>query len=161
MWDINSKNLQSDETIKYTDQPSMLSCIISYIWVCFLLIGFVGNIIGAGNETDRNSSSLWVFMLFSLPAIYIILKRLSTRYVITTRGLLKRVGIITTSVKTVSFKHITSIEVKETIVGKIFGYAHLLIDTSGSGQGIEFKWKYVKGAHKVKKLIEKHIREEN
>jgi uncharacterized membrane protein YdbT with pleckstrin-like domain len=71
--------------------------------------------------------------------------------------LIKRTGIITNSIKTVPYKHITSIEVKETILGRIFRYSHLLIDTSGSGAAIEFRWDYVGAAHKVKKLIEKHV----
>lgn len=98
-----------------------------------------------------------IYLFLALPAIYVILKRLSTRYAISTRGLLERTGIITTSVKTVPFKHITAIEVKETIAGKIFSYAHLLIDTSGSGHAVELCWKYVNAAHKVKRQIEKHV----
>jgi uncharacterized membrane protein YdbT with pleckstrin-like domain len=71
--------------------------------------------------------------------------------------LLRRTGIITNNIKTVPFKHITAIEVKETLMGRIFRYSHLFIETSGSGQAIEFRWDYVGAAHKVKKLIEKHV----
>jgi uncharacterized membrane protein YdbT with pleckstrin-like domain len=68
---------------------------------------------------------------------------------------------LTNNIKTVPFKHITSIEVKETILGKIFRYADLLIETSGSGQAIEFQGDYVSAAHNVKKLIEKHVGGDN
>jgi uncharacterized membrane protein YdbT with pleckstrin-like domain len=71
--------------------------------------------------------------------------------------LLKRTGIITTSIKTIPYKHVTSVAVKETVPGKIFRFAHLLIDTSGSGQAIEFRWDFVKTAYKVKNLIEKRV----
>ena len=162
MWDIKSKYLQQDETIEYTDRPSLLSCFFAYIWAGLMIFTAIMMFIislSAGEDTDITGmrSMLLIYVLFALPAIYIILKRLSTRYAISTRGLIKKIGIITTSIKTVPFKHITSVEVKETVAGKIFRYAHLLIDTSGSGQAIEFRWKYVKTAHKVKKLIEKHI----
>ena len=166
MWDINSKYLQKDETIEYSDRPSMLSCILAYIWAGLMMFTAIMSLIvsiSAVNDTNMTSMRpmLLIYVFLALPAIYVILKRLSTRYAISNRGLLKRIGIITTSIKTVPFKHITSIEVKETIAGKIFRYAHLLIDTSGSGQAIEFRWNYVNAAHKVKKLIEKHIGGEN
>jgi uncharacterized membrane protein YdbT with pleckstrin-like domain len=106
---------------------------------------------------DRIRPIVLIYVVFALPGIYVILKRLSTRYAISNKGLLTRAGIITTSIKTVPYKHVTSIEVEETIIGKMFRYAHLLIDISGSGKEIEFRWKYVGAAHKVKKLIEKHV----
>lgn len=164
MWNIDSKYLQKDETIEYTDRPSMLSCIIAYVWAGFMALGSITTLIAnmTVNKIDTTSIQVaLIYVFFALPGIYVILKRLSTRYVISNRGLLTRIGIITTSIKTVPFKHVTSIEVKETIAGKIFRYAHLLIDTSGSGQAIEFRWNYVNTAHKVKKLIEKHIGGEN
>ena len=37
----------------------------------------------------------------------------------------------------------------------------LAIETSGSGLTIEFHWDYVGAAHKVKKVIEKHISVDN
>ncbi len=157
MWDIKSKYLQEDEMIEYSDRPSMLSCIFAYIWAGFVIFGAMVSLIEGIPYYTNMTSTLLYSLLLALPAIYDILRRLSTRYAISNRCLLKRVGIITTSIKTVPFKHITSVEVKETIVGKIFRYAHLLIDTSGSGEAIEFRWNYVKVAHDVKKLIEKHL----
>jgi uncharacterized membrane protein YdbT with pleckstrin-like domain len=159
MWEVESKYLQKDETIEYTDRPSMLSCIFPYIWVGLMAFTSIMMLIITVGDKSESSTSLMVFsyLLLALPGIYVILKRLSTRYAISNRGLLKRTGIITNNIKTVPFKHITSIEVKETILGKIFRYADLLIETSGSGQAIEFHWDYVGAAHNVKKLIEKHV----
>jgi uncharacterized membrane protein YdbT with pleckstrin-like domain len=169
MWDINTKYLQKDETIEYTDRPRMLSlsCIISYIWVGLMalmvftsIMFFITSALDKAIVTSMHLM-IFVYVIFALPGVYVILKRLSTRYAISNRGLIKKTGIITNSMKTVPFKHITSIEVKESILGKIFRYADLLIETSGSGQAIEFHWDYVVAAHKVKKLIEKHIGVEN
>jgi uncharacterized membrane protein YdbT with pleckstrin-like domain len=162
MWDIDSKYLQKEETIEYTDRPSMLSCILSYIWVGLMAFTLLMLLIGSIYSGDTNVASMRlgmvsIYVLLALPGIYVIFKRLSTRYAISNRGLIKRTGIITNSIKTVPYKHITSIEVKETILGRIFRYSHLLIDTSGSGAAIEFRWDYVGAAHKVKKLIEKHV----
>ena len=162
MWDIDPKYLQKDETIEYTDRPNMLSCFFSYVWVGLMAFMFIMMIIMSITLKDKNHPILGVFaqvvyIALALPGIYIILKRLSTRYAITNRALIKRVGIITNNIKTVPFKHVTSIEVRESILGKIFRYAQLLIETSGSGQAIEFKWDYINSAHKVKALLEKHV----
>jgi uncharacterized membrane protein YdbT with pleckstrin-like domain len=162
MWDIESKYLQKDETIEYTDRPNMLSCIFSYVWVGLMAFNAIMMLIESiVTDNTPNGPSIrpivLIYVVFALPGIYVILKRLSTRYAISNKGLLTRTGIITTSIKTVPYKHVTSIEVEETIIGKMFRYAHLLIDISGSGKEIEFRWKYVGAAHKVKKLIEKHV----
>ncbi len=165
MWEIDSKYLQKDEIIEYTDRPRMLSCILSYIWtglmaLTSIMILTVGLTLDNANGASLSSMAL-IYVLLALPSIYFILARLSTRYAITNRGIITRTGVITNSIKTVPFKHITSIEVKETIAGRLFRYAHLIIDTSGSGKAIEFYWKYVGAALKVKKQIEKHIGGEN
>ena len=169
VWDIDSKYLQKGETIEYTDRPSMLSCMIAYIWFALMMIIillFLLVLIGSSMDPMRSSvdpirSSMplmcLIFVFFASPALYVILKRLSTRYAISNKGLLQRVGVVTTSIKSVPFKHITSLEVKETITGKLFRYANLIIDTSGSGKAIELNWDYLKAAHRVKKLVEKHI----
>ncbi|MEN6475925.1 MAG: PH domain-containing protein [Syntrophaceae bacterium] len=158
MWDIQAKNLQKDETIEFTDKPSMLSCILAYAWVGIMAFSTISMIISFAVVNDPGilmTSLIWVIL--AVPGILIILQRLSTRYAISNKGLLQRVGIITTSIKTVPFKHITSLEVKETIPGKIFRYAHLIIDTSGSGKAIELNWNYLRAAHKVKNLVETHL----
>ena len=161
MWEIEQKYLQKDETIEYTDRPSMLSCIFSYIWVGLMVLTAGMYLVMGFTLTDTDVSiflpAIFANIIFALPGVYIILKRLSTRFAISNMGLIKRTGIITTNIKTVPFKHVTSIEVKETIIGKIFRYAHLLIDTSGSGKAIEFRWDFINAAHKVKRLIEKHV----
>jgi len=159
MWNLDSKHLQNDEVIEYIDHPNMLSCILSYIWVGFIAFDVITILISSfikSNPTETMSMILACIALAS-PGIYIILKRLSTRYAISNRRLLSRTGIITNNIKSVSFKHITSIEVKESMLGKIFKYAHILIETSGSGQAIESEWKFVTSAYKVKKLIEAHV----
>lgn len=161
MWAIDSKYLQKDEIIEYTDRPSMLSCVFSFIWVGLMAFTSVTMLIISITVVDKDAASMrpmvLIYVFLALPGIYIILKRLSTRYAISNRGLLRRTGIITNNIKTVPFKHITAIEVKETLMGRIFRYSHLFIETSGSGQAIEFRWDYVGAAHKVKKLIEKHV----
>lgn len=163
MWEIDSKHLQKDEIIEYTTRPSMLSCIFSYIWVSLMaiisIIVIVTSMIFANNVEDAKSGLIpgLLVLVLALPSIIVILKRLSTRYAISSRGLIKRTGIITNNIKTVPYTHITSTEIKETILGKIFKYADLLIETSGSGQPMEFHWPFIDMAHTVKPMVDKHI----
>lgn len=158
MWELDEKHLQKDENIQYTDKPAPLSCILSYIWVALILLTvFVRLFIPLHPKQGDHQGVLYTLFLnvvIMSPAVYLILKRYSTRYIITNRSLITRVGIFTNSIKTVPFKHVTSVEVKETLLGKIFRYSHLIIDTAGSGKGIELYWKFVSSAHLVKKLID-------
>jgi uncharacterized membrane protein YdbT with pleckstrin-like domain len=164
MWDIQEKYLQKDEKVEYSDKPSKFSCFFSYAWVGLMLFSTIMMSLTdafAQDQKEDLSSITISYFIMAIPGIYIILKRLSTRYAITNKGLITRMCIITNNVKTVPFKHITSIEVKESILGRIFRYSHLLVDTAGSGVGIEQKWKFVSTAHKVKRLIETKLFDES
>jgi uncharacterized membrane protein YdbT with pleckstrin-like domain len=154
MWDIDSKHLQKDEKIEFQDVPSIMSCIFSCLWIAFMLLITILSFVIGNAEIRFN---IIIFGVFTLPAIYIVLTRLSTKYAISNRNLLTRTGILTTSLKSVPFKFVTSTEVKENILGKIFNYANVNIDTAGSGKSVEVNWMYLKSAHKVKKLIESKI----
>ncbi|MDI6808276.1 MAG: PH domain-containing protein [Candidatus Eisenbacteria bacterium] len=157
MWDIDPKYLQKDETIEYVDRPSMLSCVFAYGWAGLMIITGISVFIAGMIAKNGMVFMSLIYFILALPAVLFILNKLSTRYAISNRGLLTRTGIITTSVKTVPFKHVTSIEIKENILGKMFRCGQLLIDTSGSGRAVELRWNYIKTAHQVKKLIESHI----
>ena len=100
MWDIDLRYLQKDATIEYTDSPSVVSCFFSCMWVG-LMIAF--SKIMLAKSMDRNVASMGlmslVYLFFALPGIYVILRRLSMRYAISNRGLLKRTGVITNSLQ--------------------------------------------------------------
>lgn len=159
MWEIEKKYLQDDETIEFTDRPSKLSCILSYIWGGLMAFGVFMVLLISITSDEANGIGVMALLYFAMamPAIIIILKRYSTYYAITNKGAIVRTGILTTSIKTVPFKHITSTEVFETIAGRVFRYAHVSIDTSGSGKGVELRWNFTKSAHKVKKIIDGKI----
>lgn len=102
MWDLDPKYLQKDEVIEYTDRPSMLSCIFAYIWTGLMMLPAITMLIlsmTTVNDADKTSIRPVIFMhvLFASPAIYVILRRLSTRYVISNRGLLRRTRVVSTS----------------------------------------------------------------
>jgi uncharacterized membrane protein YdbT with pleckstrin-like domain len=89
--------------------------------------------------------------------LYIVLNKRSTKYVITNKRIAGRYGIISEDFKSASFQHITSVRVKQGLIGKIFKFGNIIIDTAGSGTGVDFVWKYVKNPIEVKNKIETNI----
>ena len=135
MWEIK-QHIQEKEKIKYQGNPEW----IGYFWGFFFALITIVTII--------------------LPLIIIsiiILSKLSTKYIITDKRVAGRYGIISEDFKSATFKHITSVRTKQGLIGKIFNFGNIIIDTSGSGTKVDFIWKYVKNPVKVKNMIEKHI----
>ncbi len=135
MWTIDN-HIQKDENIIYTGSPAW----IGYFW------GFIFAII--------------TILTIIIPIIVIgiiYLHKSSTKYAITNKRVIGRSGIISEDFKSSTFKHITSLRVKQGIIGKIFNFGNIIIDTSGSGSGFEFVWRYVNNPVQVKNEIEKHI----
>ncbi len=165
MFRIDPRYLQKDERIEFTDKPSMvsLSCIFSYLWALFMLFPAIMILfMSLMPDSDTTMAVISVVnLILSLPAVYVILETSSTRYAITNKGIVTRTGIFVSNIKTVNYKHITSISLRETILGRLLRYANLYIDTSGSGSSIELKWRNVKSADKVKRLIDTYISTEN
>ena len=161
MRQINPKYLQKDEIIEFADKPSMMSfsCMIACLWSLAMLLP--GIMIFFASLTPDSPKSMMIMplinLILALPAIYLILTILFTQFVITNKGLITKTGIVINKIKVVNYKHITSVGLKENIFGKLFHYATLCIDTSGSGSSIGVTWKNVKAAYKVKRLIEEHI----
>lgn len=142
MWNIKH-HMQKDEQIRYIRTPEWIGYYIGFIIVLISLIPII--------------ISIW-FVMIPLAIIFIIsLKKYSTKYIISNKRVAGRYGIISEDFKSATFKHITSIRVKQGIIGKIFNFGNLTIDTAGSGEGVDFVWKYVKNPIGVKNLIEKHI----
>ena len=152
MWEIEQKSLQNGEVIEFVDEPSLMSCILAYVWLAFMILPSIAMLF-----SPETRFMVFIYLAMASPAIYVILVRMSTKYGITNRGLVTRTGIITTNVKSVPYKFVTSTEIKETIIGKMFNYANVIIDTAGSGKNIEANWRYLRSAHKVKKLIDSKI----
>lgn len=143
MGQINPEYLQKDETIEFTDRPSMASfiCIIAYLWTFVMLLTTIMIFfVCLSPDTDKTMMVMsLVYLILALPSIYLILATAVTRFAITNKGIVTKTGIFVTKVKTVNYNHITSVSLKGTIFGKLLHYASLLIDTSGSGSSIDLK----------------------
>ncbi|MBR9702586.1 PH domain-containing protein [Candidatus Woesearchaeota archaeon] len=135
MWDIKP-HIQKEEKIKYEGTPEW----IGYFWGFFFAI-----------------ITIWTFFIPLLIIMFIVLNKLSTKFVITNKRVAGRFGVISEDFKSVSFKHITSVRVRKGLIGKIFNFGNIIIDTAGSGIGVDFVWRYVKNPIEVKNQIEKRI----
>ncbi|MEA2003480.1 MAG: PH domain-containing protein [archaeon] len=136
MWEIEP-HLQKEEKIKYEGTPEL----IGYFWwfAVALLI------------------TIWTVIIPVIIIAIVVLNKSSTKYVITNKRIAGRYGIISEDFKTATFKHITSVRTKQGVIGKIFKFGNVIIDSSGSGIGVDFIWKHVKNPIEVKNMIEKHI----
>lgn len=135
MWTIDN-HIQKDENILYTGSPTW----IGFFW------GFVLAII-----------TIWTIIIPIIVIGIIYLNKSSMKYAITNKRVIGREGIVSEDFKSSTFKHITSIRVKQGIIGKIFNFGDIIINTSGTGSGFEFIWHYVKNPVQVKNIIEQHI----
>jgi uncharacterized membrane protein YdbT with pleckstrin-like domain len=126
-----SKNMQQGENILYYGTPSWWS------------------------QTGR----LLLFWLFLIPVIIAVFDKYFTKYIVTDRRIFESKGIIVLKTKSAMYKYITTVAVHQSIIGKAFNYGDLFIDTSGSGTGLEFQWRYIKDPFKVKNLIEHKVHE--
>ena len=134
MWELD-QHLQEGEKVEYEGTPEWLG----YVWI--FCLGIITSL-----------------FLIGIPIIvWAILQKLSTKYAITDKRVVGRYGIISEDFKSASFKHITSVRTKQGIIGKMFNFGDIIIDTAGSGIGAEFVWNYVKKPIQVKNQIEKHI----
>ena len=135
MWTIDN-HIQKDENIIFTGSPAW----IGYFW--FFVIALI---------------TIYTIIIPIIVVGIIYLTKSSTIYAITNKRVIGRSGIISEDFKSSSFKHITSLRVKQGIIGKLFNFGNIIIDTSGSGLGVEFIWRYVNNPVQVKNELEKHI----
>jgi uncharacterized membrane protein YdbT with pleckstrin-like domain len=135
MWEVEP-HLQKDEKIELSGSPVWIS-----YWILFLVALLF----------------IWTIIIPVLIVGYIVLHRSSTKFMVTDKRVAARMGIISEVFKASSFKHITSVKVRQGLLGKIFHYGDVVIDTSGTGSGVAFRWGSISNPIEVKNMIEQHI----
>jgi uncharacterized membrane protein YdbT with pleckstrin-like domain len=135
MWEIE-KHLQQDEKIEYQGGP-----VWAGYWILFLLALLL----------------IWTIIIPILIVVFIVMHKESSKFIITNKRVAARIGILSETFKSVSYKHITSMKVKQGIVGKMFNFGHVAIDTAGSGTRVEMQLGSIEDPVKIKNMIESHI----
>ena len=154
-WNLK-KHLQKGEKIIYEGTPKW----IGYFWGFILALITIPTGIIMTYYFSWYYFTLIIVLTVVIPIIIvlrIILSKLSTKYAITNKRVIARRGILSENFKSSTFKHITSLGAKQGIIGKIFNFGNIIVNTSGSGGSADFVWKYVENHVKIKNKMEKRI----
>ncbi len=135
MWEIE-QHLQTDEIVEFVENPA---------WVCYwpwFLLALL---------------FIWTIFIPALIIFYVALHRESSKCIITNKRVAARIGIVSERFKALPYTHITSVGLRQGIMGKIFNYGDIPVDTSGSGTGIDIVFRCMPDPLKIKKMIDNHI----
>ncbi len=80
----------------------------------------------------------------------------NTNYVVTTRGLYRKRGIISRDVKQIGFDKVQNISYTQTAVGSQLGYGTVEISTAGSS-GVELRFRNIPTPADIQELISREI----
>lgn len=124
--------LSKDEEIKEVVRLHWFNYIFTGIlgFVAFLLV--ISYFVNA--ELQKDPGTKWIVIFFVIWALYDFLKLYTTEMVITNKRVICRKGVI--SVKTEELKNtkVESIEIKQSILGRIFGYATIWFSGTGTSK---------------------------
>ncbi len=97
------------------------------------------------------------FVLIGIPIVVsAYLSYTNTNYVVTTRGLYRKRGILSRDVKQIGFDKVQNISYTQTAVGAQFGYGTVEISTAGSS-GVELQFRNIPAPADIQELISREI----
>ncbi len=97
------------------------------------------------------------FVLIGIPiVISAYLTYTNTNYVVTTRGLYRKRGILSRDVKQIGFEKVQNISYGQTAVGAQLGYGTVEISTAGSS-GVELRFRNIPTPAEIQELISREI----
>ena len=97
------------------------------------------------------------FVLIGIPIVVsAYLTYTNTNYVVTTRGLYRKRGILSRDVKQIGFEKVQNISYTQTAVGSQLGYGTVEISTAGSS-GVELRFRNIPTPAEIQELISSEI----
>ena len=97
------------------------------------------------------------FVLVGIPIIVsAYLSFTNTNYVVTTRGLYRKRGILSRDVKQIGFDKVQNISYSQSAVGSRLGYGTVEISTAGSS-GVELQFRSIPTPAEIQELISREI----
>ena len=124
-----TRNLSKDEKVKKVIKLHWINYIITTILVvfsAFLLLLFLAN-----GELLEDIPYICIVSCFVLWTIYNFLKLYTTERVITNKRVIYKTGIISVRTEELKNSKIESVEIKQTVLGRILDYG--TIELSGTG----------------------------
>ena len=97
------------------------------------------------------------FVLIGIPIVVsAYLTYTNTNYVVTSRGLYRKRGILSRDVKQIGFDKVQNISYTQTAVGAQLGYGTVEISTAGSS-GVELRFRNIPTPAEIQELISREI----
>ncbi len=126
-------SLDPDEEVVWVGEPVKLSLVgtaVVGVVLVFVLVGFL--------------------ILLALPFSYLSIK--NTDFVVTTKSLYVKKGVLSTNIETVDIDKIQNTEYNQSFWGKQFDYANIDISTAGSS-GADITFQSIQNARAVRERI--------
>jgi uncharacterized membrane protein YdbT with pleckstrin-like domain len=126
-------SLDPDEEIVWVGEPVKLSLVGTAILGVILTVFIIG-----------------IVILLALPFSYLSIK--NTDFVVTTKSLYVKKGVLSTNIETVDIDKIQNTEYNQSFWGKQFDYANIDVSTAGSS-GAEITFQSIQNARAVRERI--------
>ena len=127
-------NLNSGEKINNFTKPSIKPVIL----VMFLLAPLYFLVVFAYSDGSIVSSIITSIIISVLYFIYEMIKIYVSEFAITNKRVISKLGLISRDVEEMNLKSIESVNLKQSIIGRILNYGSIVISGRGSSQ-VTFK----------------------
>jgi uncharacterized membrane protein YdbT with pleckstrin-like domain len=132
-------HLIAGETVVYTTRlhwsvliwPMVLGLIFGVPGVALLVRSASDSGGQSGSSTPMMAGGLILLVVAAICIVTGILKRNSTEMAVTNKRVILKVGFVTRSAFELLLQKVESIGVKETVMGRILGYATVVVDGTG------------------------------
>lgn len=83
----------------------------------------------------------------------------NTSFVVTSRGLYRKQGVLSRSVQKIGFDKVQNISFSQGVLGNHFGYGNIEISTAG-GSGVEMRFNSIDNPREVEQVINRKLKHE-
>jgi uncharacterized membrane protein YdbT with pleckstrin-like domain len=146
-------DLRADEHQLYEGRPSwkaLMSFYVSGLIAAVVLGGILWLTTSAGVGVGV------VVVVFALTLVVGYVRRLFTKYLITTRRLRITRGIIRRNVQETRLDRVQNVNYQQSVVDRVFGVGTVDFDTAGTDDS-EFKFEWVNGPEAVVRSVDEAI----
>ena len=123
-------NLNSGEKINHFTKPSIKPFIVFII----LFTPMVFLIIWAVFETSIIMSVIWTLVISGVLLATELIKIYVSEYAITNKRVISKLGLIRRDIEEMNLQSIESVNLKQSITGRILNYGNIVISGRGSSQ---------------------------
>ena len=95
---------------------------------------------------------LWLAIFLTVRAVWKITQHFKDRFVITNQRILRREGVIANDSAFIPLAKVTDITVKQSALGRLFDYGHMIFESAGQVQGLD-EIRYVQDPQKKKRVL--------